>query len=165
MAGCVGTGVPFAIASQVVHPDKPVICLQGDWAFGFNGMDIETAARFKLPIVWVIFQNANIDKWVRTHVEKEEDPNDFTPSLRFDVMMEALGGHGEFVQGPEEIRPALERATSLRDWRSRRASSGRSKSNAVTIFRLMGADPNLSFRIALSRTISSQPSSSRPNSA
>ncbi len=75
-------------------------------------MDIETAARFKMPIVWVIFQNANIDKWVRTHVEKEEDPNDFTPNLRFDVMMEALGGHGEFVQGPEEIRPALERAFS-----------------------------------------------------
>jgi thiamine pyrophosphate-dependent acetolactate synthase large subunit-like protein len=112
VAGCVGTGVPFAIASQVVHPDKPVICLQGDWAFGFNGMDIETAARFKLPIVWVIFQNANVDKWVRSHVDKVEDPNDFTPSLRFDVMMEALGGHGEFVEGPEQIRPALERAFS-----------------------------------------------------
>jgi 2-hydroxyacyl-CoA lyase 1 len=112
VAGCVGTGVPFAIASQVVHPDKPVICLQGDWAFGFNGMDIETAARFKLPIVWVIFQNANVDKWVRSHVDKVEDPNDFTPNLRFDVMMEALGGHGELVEGPEEIRPALERAFS-----------------------------------------------------
>ena len=112
VAGCVGTGVPFAIASQVVPPDKPVICLQGDWAFGFNGMDIETAARFKLPIVWVIFQNANVDKWVRSHVDKVEDPNDFTPSLRFDVMMEALGGHGEFVEGPEQIRPALERAFS-----------------------------------------------------
>ena len=110
VAGCVGTGVPFAIAAQVVYPDKPVICLQGDWAFGFNGMDVETAARFKLPIVWVVFQNANIDKWVRTYVEGVEDPNDFTPNLRFDVMMEALGGHGEFVEKPEEIRPALERA-------------------------------------------------------
>ena len=112
VAGCVGTGVPFAIASQVVHPGKPVICIQGDWAFGFNGMDIETAARFKLPIVWVVFQNANIDKWVRTYVEGVEDPNDFTPSLRFDVMMEALGGHGEYVESPEQIRPALERAFS-----------------------------------------------------
>ncbi|MCH8351274.1 MAG: hypothetical protein J4O03_13820 [Chloroflexi bacterium] len=112
VAGCVGIGVPFAIASQVVHPDKPVICIQGDWAFGFNGMDIETAARFKLPIVWVVFQNANIDKWVRTYVDGVEDPNDFTPSLRFDVMMEALGGHGEFVESPEQIRPALERAFS-----------------------------------------------------
>ena len=110
VAGCVGTGVPFAIASQVVHPDKPVICLQGDWAFGFNGMDVETAARFKLPIVWVVFQNGNIDKWVRTYVDGVEDPNDFTPNLRFDVMMEALGGHGEFVETPEQIRPALERA-------------------------------------------------------
>ena len=112
VAGCVGIGVPFAIASQVVHPDKPVICIQGDWAFGFNGMDIETAARFKLPIVWVVFQNANIDKWVGTYVDGVEDPNDFTPSLRFDVMMEALGGHGEFVDSPEQIRPALERAFS-----------------------------------------------------
>ena len=110
VAGCVGTGVPFAIASQVVHPDKPVICLQGDWAFGFNGMDVETAARFKLPIVWVVFQNANIDKWVKTYVEGVEDPNDFTPSLRFDVMMEALGGHGELVEKPDQIWPALERA-------------------------------------------------------
>ncbi|MFQ6026740.1 MAG: thiamine pyrophosphate-binding protein [Dehalococcoidia bacterium] len=110
VAGCVGTGVPFAIAAKVTNPDKPVICLQGDWAFGFNGMDIETAARFDLPVVWVVFQNANIDKWVRTNVEGAEDPNDFKPSLRFDVMMEALGGHGEYVEDPDEIRPALERA-------------------------------------------------------
>ena len=62
VAGCVGTGVPFSIASQVAFPEKRVVCLQGDWAFGFNGMDVETAARFNLPIVWVVFQNGNIDK-------------------------------------------------------------------------------------------------------
>ena len=43
-------------------------------------------------------------------MEQVENPTDFKPSLRFDVMMEALGGHGEFVETPEEIRPALERA-------------------------------------------------------
>ena len=91
VAGCVGVGVPFSIAAKVVHPDKPVVCLQGDWAFGFNGMDIETAVRFKLPVVWVVFQNANIDKWVREYVDGEENPNDFTPSMRFDLMMEAFG--------------------------------------------------------------------------
>ena len=110
VAGCVGVGVPFSIAAKVVHPDKPVVCLQGDWAFGFNGMDIETAVRFKLPVVWVVFQNANIDKWVREYVDGEENPNDFTPSMRFDLMMEAFGGHGEYVEEPDEIRPALERA-------------------------------------------------------
>ena len=110
VAGCVGVGVPFSIAAKVVHPDKPVICLQGDWAFGFNGMDIETAVRFKLPIVWVVFQNANIDKWVRQYVDGEDNPDDFTPSMRFDLMMEAFGGHGEYVEQPDEIRPALERA-------------------------------------------------------
>ena len=110
VAGCVGVGVPFSIAAKVAHPDKPVVCLQGDWAFGFNGMDIETAVRFKLPVVWVVFQNANIDKWVRQYVDGEEDPNDFTPSMRFDLMMEAFGGHGEYVERPDEIRPALERA-------------------------------------------------------
>ena len=62
VAGCIGVGVPFAIGAKVAFPDKPVVCLQGDWSFGFNGMDIETAARFELPIVWVVFQNANIDK-------------------------------------------------------------------------------------------------------
>ena len=110
VAGCVGTGVPFSIAAQVAFPEKRVVCVQGDWAFGFNGMDVETAARFKLPIVWVVFQNANIDKWVRTNVEGVEDPNDFKPDIRFDIMMEALGGHGEYVDSPDEIRPALERA-------------------------------------------------------
>ena len=110
VAGCVGTGVPFSIAAQVAFPDQRVVCVQGDWAFGFNGMDVETAARFKLPIVWVVFQNANIDKWVRSNVEGVEDPNDFTPSIRFDIMMEGLGGYGEYVDKPEDIRPALERA-------------------------------------------------------
>ena len=110
VAGCVGTGVPFAIAAKVVHPDKPVVCLQGDWAFGFNGMDIETAARFGLNVVWVVFQNANIDKWVRTYVDGVEDPNDFKPSVRFDQMMVALGGHGEYVEKPDDIQPALDRA-------------------------------------------------------
>jgi 2-hydroxyacyl-CoA lyase 1 len=110
VAGCVGTGVPFSIAAKVVNPDTPVVCLQGDWAFGFNGMDIETAARFGLNVVWVIFQNANIDKWVRTYVDGVEDPNDFKPSVRFDQMMEALGGHGEYVDKPDDIRPALDRA-------------------------------------------------------
>ena len=110
VAGCIGVGIPFAIGAKVAFSDKLVVCLQGDWSFGFNGMDIETAARFELPIVWVVFQNANIDKWVRTNVEQVENPTEFKPSLRFDVMMEALGGHGEFVETPEEIRPALERA-------------------------------------------------------
>ena len=112
VAGCVGVGVPFSIAAKVVYPDKPVVCLQGDWAFGFNGMDIETAVRFNLNVVWVIFQNANIDKWVRTYVEGADDPNDFKPSIRFDVMMEAMGGHGEHVERPDQLRPALERAFS-----------------------------------------------------
>ena len=108
--GCVGTGVPFAIAAQVCFPDKRVICLNGDWAFGFNGMDIETACRFKLPIVFMIYQNGNIDKWVRTWVDHEEKPNDFVPAMRYEKMMEAFGGHGEYVTRPEEIRPALERS-------------------------------------------------------
>ena len=92
--GCVGTGVPFSIAAKVCFPDKPVICLNGDWAFGFNGMDIETACRFKLPIVFMIYQNGNIDKWVRTWVDHAENPNDFVPGIRYEKMMEAFGGMG-----------------------------------------------------------------------
>jgi 2-hydroxyacyl-CoA lyase 1 len=63
--GCVWTGVPFAHMAQVCFPDKRVICLNGDSAFGFNGMDIETTCRFKLPVVFTIYQNGNIDKRVR----------------------------------------------------------------------------------------------------
>jgi 2-hydroxyacyl-CoA lyase 1 len=108
--GCVGTGVPFSIAAKVCFPEKPVICLNGDWAFGFNGMDIETACRFRLPIVFMIYQNGNIDKWVRTWIEHAEKPNDFVPAIRYEKMMEAFGGHGEYVSRPEELRPALERS-------------------------------------------------------
>ncbi|HJO80843.1 MAG TPA: hypothetical protein QF520_00355, partial [SAR202 cluster bacterium] len=57
-----------------------------------------------------VFQNANIDKWVRTYVDGAEDPNDFKPDVRFDLMMEALGGHGEYVDNPDDLRPALERS-------------------------------------------------------
>ena len=53
-------GVPFAIGAKVAFPDKPVVCLQEDWSFGFNGMDIATAARFELPIVWVVFLGAAV---------------------------------------------------------------------------------------------------------
>ena len=143
VAGCVGVGVPFSIAAKVVYPDKPVICLQGDWAFGFNGMDIETAVRFKLPIVWVVFQNANIDKWVREYVDGEDNPNDFTPAMRFDLMMEAFGGHGEYVEKPDEIRPALERRIQLRQGRAGERHNGpgcKPTSSAVRVAGPRGTD-------------------------
>jgi thiamine pyrophosphate-dependent acetolactate synthase large subunit-like protein len=58
----------------------------------------------------MIYQNGNIDKWVRTWVDHTENPNDFIPGIRYEKMMEAFGGHGEYVTRLEEIRPALERS-------------------------------------------------------
>jgi hypothetical protein len=67
-----------------------VICLNVDWASGFNGMDIEMPCRFKPPAVFMIYQDGNIDKWVRTWVDHAENPNDFVPGIRYEKMIEAF---------------------------------------------------------------------------
>src|SRR5207248_82668 len=56
--GCLGVGAPFAIAAKLLHPDRPVFVIQGDGSFGLNGMDFETALRFKLPMVCVVGNDA-----------------------------------------------------------------------------------------------------------
>ena len=106
--GTMGVGVPFAIGAQAAHRDKRVVLLTGDGAFGWNGMEIDTAVRHKLPVTIVICNNANL-----TAASPEVvDPKRFLGWTRYDKIMEALGGHGEWVEEPAEIRPALERAAN-----------------------------------------------------
>ena len=57
-------------------------------------MDIETPCRFKLPVVFMTYQNGDIDKWVRTWVDHAENPNDSVPAIHYEKMMEAFGGVG-----------------------------------------------------------------------
>ncbi|MPZ99964.1 MAG: acetolactate synthase [Dehalococcoidia bacterium] len=112
--GCMGVGVPFAVGAALARPGTPVISINGDSAFGFNGMEVETAVRLGLPIVFVVDNNQGI---MGSVLERQMFPGEhpdavamYTPGARYDKLMEAFGGHGEHVERPEEIRPALERA-------------------------------------------------------
>ncbi len=110
--GCLGTGTGFAMAAQLARPDKKVLILHGDGAFGLNGMEFESMVRQKLPVVSII---GNDGAWGQIkHPQKailgHATAAELSPGIRYDKMVEALGGYGELVQRPEDIRPALERA-------------------------------------------------------
>ena len=111
---CIGTGVPFAIGAKLARPEATVISVNGDSAFGFNGMEIETALRHDLPIVFVVDNNQGIlGSTLERSLFAEDYPERvgmYVPEARYDKMMDAFGGHAEHVERPEEIAPALERA-------------------------------------------------------
>jgi thiamine pyrophosphate-dependent acetolactate synthase large subunit-like protein len=103
--GCMGIGVPFGIGAKVAKPDAPVVVLSGDGAFGWNGMEMDTAIRHKLPIVVVVSNNAGFTSRKTGGTVGRE-----LGWQRYDLMTEALGGYGEFVEKPADIRSAIERA-------------------------------------------------------
>lgn len=111
--GCLGVGAPFAIATKLVHPDRPVFVIQGDGSFGLNGFDFETALRFSLPMVVVVGNDA---AWGQIRLPQvamygeEKSPGTKLAPTRYDRVVEALGGWGKLVTEPDEIRPALEEA-------------------------------------------------------
>jgi thiamine pyrophosphate-dependent acetolactate synthase large subunit-like protein len=103
--GCMGIGVPFGIGAKVARPDAPVLVLSGDGAFGWNGMEMDTAIRHQLPIVVVVSNNAGFTSRKTGGTVGRE-----LGWQRYDKMVEALGGYGEFVEQPDGIRGAIERA-------------------------------------------------------
>lgn len=113
--GCLGVGAPFAIAAKLLYPDRPVFVIQGDGSFGLNGMDFDTALRFKLPMVVVVGNDA---AWGQIRLPQvqlfgpEKSPATTLAPTRYDKVVEALGGHGELVTEPSQIRAALERAAA-----------------------------------------------------
>ncbi|MBE3559708.1 MAG: acetolactate synthase [Ktedonobacteraceae bacterium] len=110
--GCLGTGTGFAMAAQLARPGKKVLILHGDGAFGLNGMEFESMVRQRLPVVSII---GNDGAWGQIkHPQKaivgHATAAELAPAIRYDKMVEALGGYGELVERPADIRPALERA-------------------------------------------------------
>jgi acetolactate synthase-1/2/3 large subunit len=111
----IGAGIPHAMALKLHYPERDVILHTGDGSFGFCAMEFETAVREKIPIVSVIH---NDEAWGMTRDMQAEffgvnrQIGNTLGVVRYDLMVKALGGHGEFVENPEEIRPALERALS-----------------------------------------------------
>src|SRR6059036_1006893 len=107
--GCMGVGLPYGVGAKVAKPDTQVLVLHGDGSFGINAMDIDTAVRHKIPVVCVISNNGGWTAeapWTRPLPK----PGRNLGHTRYDRMAMELGAHGEFVEKPHEIRPAVERA-------------------------------------------------------
>jgi thiamine pyrophosphate-dependent acetolactate synthase large subunit-like protein len=105
-SGCMGVGLPYAIGAKLAKPDKQVVALHGDGSLGMNIQDFDTAVRHNLPIVIVVSNN---EGWT-ARVEGIRKPGRELGFTRFDLVAEALGGHGELVEDPNDIKPAVERA-------------------------------------------------------
>ncbi len=112
--GCLGCGPGYAIAAKTAHPDRQVVLLQGDGAFGFSAMEYDTMARLGINVVGVMGNNGiwALEKHPMEFLYGYSVAADLRPETRYDKVVEALGGHGEFVRTPDEVKPALERAFS-----------------------------------------------------
>jgi acetolactate synthase-1/2/3 large subunit len=111
--GTLGVGMPFALATKLARPDKKVLIIYGDGSFGLNGFEYDTAVRFGLPIVGVVGNDAAWGQMMRPQARLYGESRIVATELgytRYDRVVEALGGHGEYVEEPDQIRPALERA-------------------------------------------------------
>lgn len=112
--GTLGVGMPFAIAAKVALPHKEAVVLFGDGAFGFNGFEYDTALRFNLPVIGIVGNNAAWNQIRFGQIQKygvaRGDTANLLAPTRYDRVVEALGGYGEHVTEPGQIRAALERA-------------------------------------------------------
>lgn len=110
VAACMGVALPYAIGAQIADPGKRVFALCGDYAIGWNAIEMETAVRNKLPVIITVANNVSVGGpqavELGSRAELEQQPD----GIRYDKLMETFGGHGEFVEKPGQLRPALERA-------------------------------------------------------
>jgi oxalyl-CoA decarboxylase len=111
--GIMGIGMGFAVAAAV-ETGKPVIAVEGDSAFGFSGMEVETICRYNLPVCIVILNNNGIYKGTdqNTSGTKDMAPTQFVKNARYDMMMQAFGGVGVVANTPEELKKALDEAVA-----------------------------------------------------
>ena len=114
--GTLGVGTPFAIAAKAAMPETEVVVLFGDGAFGLTGFDYDTLVRFDMPVIGIVANNAAWNQVRYGQIERygkvRGDAANILSPLRYDRVVEAMGGHGEHVTEPAHIRPALERARS-----------------------------------------------------
>ncbi len=110
--GCLGSGPGYAMAAKLAHPDRQVILLSGDGAFGFSAMEFDTMVRHRIPVVCVVGNNGiwALEKHPMLSMLGVSIAADLGNRTRYDRVVESLGGHGELVDRPDQIRPALERA-------------------------------------------------------
>ena len=110
--GCLGVGAPFAIAAKALHPERRVGIVYGDGSFGFNGMEYDSLVRHEMPVVGVVGNDGawNNIKVVHRMLYPDRMVAADIGVRPYHAMVEGLGGYGEFVDDPAELRPALERA-------------------------------------------------------
>ena len=110
--GCLGSGPGYALAAKLARPDRQVVLLSGDGAFGFSAMEFDTMVRHRVPVVCVVGNNGiwALEKHPMLSMLGVSIAADLGHRTRYDKVVEALGGYGELVDRPDQIRPALERA-------------------------------------------------------
>jgi acetolactate synthase-1/2/3 large subunit len=110
--GCLGSGPGYALAAKLARPDRQVVLLLGDGAFGFSGMEFDTLARHGVGVVGVMGNNGiwALEKHPMEFLYGYSVAAELRPGTRYDQVVQALGGHGELVERPGDVRPALERA-------------------------------------------------------
>jgi acetolactate synthase-1/2/3 large subunit len=111
--GTLGVGPSFAMAAKLARPSSPAFVIYGDGSFGLNGFEYEAAARQGIPFVGVMGNDAAWTQIRRGQVQLfggDRAPATSLAFTRYDQVVEALGGHGEYVERAEDIRPAIDRA-------------------------------------------------------
>ncbi len=109
--GTMGVGLGFAIAAAAVHPDRRVVAIQGDSAFGFSGLEVEVACRYRLSITFIVVNNNGIGGGPAVlDPERRPPPSAYTPEAHYERVIEAFGGRGHFATTPDELGRALKEA-------------------------------------------------------
>jgi 2-hydroxyacyl-CoA lyase 1 len=108
--GTMGVGLGFAIAAAVTNPRKKVVAVEGDSAFGFSGMEVEVACRYRLPITFIIINNNGIGGGFSEYDPEQVPPSAYTVAANYERIIEAFGGTGYLVKSTDELAPALEKA-------------------------------------------------------
>ena len=114
--GCLGVGIPYAVGVKLQYPNRSVVAICGDMAVGLSLMDIETAVRYRVPIIVVIANKQGLfgkNKQAKYFSAQDSQPvATFLPDIRYDLICQALGGHGEYVETIDQFKGAWERAVA-----------------------------------------------------
>jgi len=113
LSGSIGSSLPMALGAKRVHPNRQVFVTLGDGTFGYHALEFDTALRYNLPVIAIIGNdarwNAEYQLQLRHYGPDRTIGCELMPS-RYDKVVTALGGHGEFVEDPDDLTPALKRA-------------------------------------------------------
>lgn len=112
--GCLGTGPGYALAAKLARPERQVVLLLGDGAFGFSGLEFDTLARHGVNVVGLMGNNGiwALEKHPMEFLYGYSVAAELRPETRYDEVVRVLGGHGELVERPDQLRGALDRAFS-----------------------------------------------------